>query len=65
MACSRTSALELVLELVQELQIFSSRTTVLKLVLELVLDVQMVGSRTSVLELKFKNRSSRTEHFYF
>ena len=42
MAGSRTSVLELVLELVQELQMADSRTTVL----ELVLKVQMASSRT-------------------
>ena len=44
MAGSSTSAIELVLELVQELQMAGSRTSVL----ELFLEVQMAGSRTSV-----------------
>ena len=47
MAISRTSVLDLVLELVQELQMAGSRTSVLELVLELVQELQMAGSRTS------------------
>ena len=62
MADSRTSVLELILELVLELQMASSRTPVLELVLELVqelvLEVQMAGSRTSVLELHGSSRTS-------
>ena len=61
MAGSRTSVLELVLELVQELvhevQMAGSRTSVLELVLELVLRVP-----EPVQELKFY---SRTGHLYF
>ena len=56
MACSRTSVLELVLELVQQPQMAGSRPIVLEIVLELVLEVQMV--RTEVLELAICTSSS-------
>ena len=62
MASSRTSVLELVLELVQELQMAGSRTSVLELVLELVqelvLEIQNTNGRflTEVQKLKFSNR---------